>query len=278
MTHRTLIGVLALAISGLGVMTSNGLAFDDAQYSDFRGAWARPGAAHWDLSKPALRQQAPLTAEYQRVFEANVASTASGGQETNPQVVCLPSGMPRVMIAYEPFEIIITPQITYIRFDQFGETRRVYTDGRMWPEKIKPTFDGLSIGKWVDQDSRGGYHALEIETRGMRGPRLLDQTGIPLHADNQTVVKERIVLDPSNRDRLYDEITTIDHAFSRPWTVTRPYNRLLNPIWVETNCVAENHYVVAGHETYFLSLDGFLMPTKKNQVAPDLKYFESAGK
>ena len=82
----------------------------------------RPGAAQWDPTKPAgLRQQAPLTPEYQRVFENNLAITASGGQEYNPQVICLPSGMPRVMIAYEPLEIIITPAVTYIRFDQMGE-------------------------------------------------------------------------------------------------------------------------------------------------------------
>jgi hypothetical protein len=264
---------LVLALVGLGLTTSAALAFDDALYPDIRGAWARPGAAHWDLTKPVMRQQAPLTPEYQTIFEANVASTRSGGQETNPQVVCLPSGMPRVMIAYEPLEIIITPPMTYIRFDQFGETRRIYTDGRNWPEKVTPTFDGYSIGKWVDQDSEGHYRAFEVETRGMKGPRLIDQTGLPVHSDNQTVVKERIFLDPADRNRLYDEITTFDHALTAPWTVTRPYKRELKPIWTETNCVGENRYVVAGKETYFLSLDGFLMPTKKDQPAPDLRYF-----
>ena len=77
------------------------------------------------------------------MFEANLANADAGGQEYNPQVVCYPSGMPRVMIAYEPLEIIITPDITYIRFDQMGETRRIYTDGRDWPDEDHADFRRL---------------------------------------------------------------------------------------------------------------------------------------
>ena len=59
----------------------------------------------------------PLTPEYQAVFEANLADRAAGGQEYNPAINCLPAGMPRVMVAYDPLEIIVTPQLTYIRSD-----------------------------------------------------------------------------------------------------------------------------------------------------------------
>jgi len=264
--------VLALASLGAGAALA-----DEAKYPDLRGVWERPGAAQWDPTKPGgLRQQAPLTAQYQRVFEANMANAEAGGQEYNPQVICLPSGMPRVMIAYEPLEIIITPSVTYIRFDQMGENRRVYTDGRDWPATITPSFDGYSIGKWVDQDANGRYRALEIETRGMKGPRTLDASGLPLHPDNATIVKERFYLDAANPNRLHDQVTTFDHAYTRPWTVTRDYNRLAHIPEVETNCQVENRYVILNKETYFISLDGYLMPTKKNQPAPDLKNFAAA--
>jgi hypothetical protein len=265
---------LAVAVAGLGLAVTGTRALDNATYPEIRGAWARPGAAQWDPTKPGgLRQQAPLTPEFQTVFEANLADAAAGGQGYNPQVICLPSGMPRVMIAYEPLEILVTPEITYIRFDQLGENRRIYTDGRGWPQKITPSFEGYSIGKWVDQSADGGYGALEVETRGLKGPRTLDASGLPLHPDNGTIIKERIFLDPANRNRLHDQITTIDHAYSRPWTVTRDYNREADPHWVETNCAADNHYLMLGAETYFISLDGYLMPTKKNQSVPDLKNF-----
>jgi hypothetical protein len=274
MRDRSLGGVIMLAALAMAATGARALDSDTAKYPDIGGAWVRPGAAQWDTTKPpGLRQQAPLMPEYQAVFEANLADAAAGGQGYNPQVICLPSGMPRVMIAYEPLELIVTPEITYIRFDQLGENRRIYTDGRGWPGEITPSFEGYSIGRWVDPDASGRYGALEVETRGLKGPRTLDASGLPLHPDNATVIKERIFLDPANPNRLHDRITIIDHAYSKPWTVTRDYNREAHPLWVETNCSAENHYLMLGKETYFISIDGYLMPTKKGQVAPALKNF-----
>jgi hypothetical protein len=55
--------------------------------------------------------------------------------------------------------------------------------------------------------------------------------------------------------------------------VTRDYNRVANPVWIENNCGADNHYAEIGKETYFISMDGYLMPTKKDQRVPDLRYF-----
>jgi hypothetical protein len=276
MRDRSALGAMALAAAAVGMAVTGARALDPdtAKYPDIRGAWARPGAAQWDPTKPpGLRQQAPLTPQFQTVFEANLADAAAGGQGYNPQVICMPSGMPRVMIAYEPLELIVTPEITYVRFDQFGENRRIYTDGRDWPKEITPSFEGYSIGQWVDPDANGRYGALEVETRGLKGPRTLDASGLPLHPDNATVIKERIFLDPANPNRLHDRITTFDHAYSKPWTVTRDYNREARPLWVETNCSAENHYLMLGKETYFISVDGYLMPTKKGQPAPELKNF-----
>jgi hypothetical protein len=45
------------------------------------------------------------------------------------------------------------------------------------------------------------------------------------------------------------------------------------PEWRETICVEGNQHVLVGKEYYFLSADGLLMPAKKNQAPPDLRYF-----
>ena len=58
----------------------------------------------------------------------------------------------------------------------------------------------------------------------------------------------------------------------------RELARLADPQWVENNCAAENHYVVIKNETYFISADGHLMPTKRDQPAPELRYFDRSGK
>ena len=44
-------------------------------------------------------------------------------------------------------------------------------------------------------------------------------------------------------------------------------------VWYEQNCSEDNHQVLIGKENYFLGGDGMLMPTKKNQPKPDLRYF-----
>jgi len=274
-------------IRGLIVASMLALALGDARaadgaYPDIAGAWARPGrggnTAAWDPSKPTERQDAPLTAEYRAVYEASLTNRAAGGQEYNPAINCLPAGMPRIMVAYDPLEIIVTADITYIRSDHLPEMIRVYTDGRDWPQTIPPAFGGYSIGRWAGAGADGEFQGLEIESRGMKGPRALDVNGLPLHRDNQTIVKQRLFLDPADRNVLRAEITVIDHAYTRPWTVLRSYRRLADPMWVENDCAAENHYAVIGNETYFISADGHLMPTKKNQPAPALRDFDPRGK
>jgi hypothetical protein len=280
--HPYWAGTIAFLVA-LSFAVSGALANERGKYPDITGAWARTGrggnTAAWDPTKPAgLGQQAPLTPEYQAVLESALAERSSGGQQYNPAINCLPAGMPRIMVAYDPLEIIVTAEVTYVRSDHLPETRRIYTDGRDWPRTIPPTFAGYSIGRWVSTAGDGRYQALEVESRGMKGPRALDVNGLPLHRDNQTIVRERIFLDPANHDRLHDEITVIDHAYTEPWTVMRDYARETNPMWVENNCSAENHYVVVGNETYFISADGHLLPTRKDQPPPRLNGFDRSGK
>jgi hypothetical protein len=86
---------------------------------------------------------------------------------------------------------------------------------------------GYSIGKWIDEDGDGRYDVLEVETPGFKGPRAYDETGLPLHVDNESVFKERIYRDKVDPNILHDELTTIDHALTRPWTVDKKY--VLNP-------------------------------------------------
>ncbi len=65
-------------------------AFDESKYPDLKGQWRRAergdiaggfGGLRYDATKPPLLgQEAPLTAEYQAIYEANLADQAAGGQ------------------------------------------------------------------------------------------------------------------------------------------------------------------------------------------------------
>src|SRR5438876_8886783 len=235
MLYRGAMGTLVL-VAMLCAAPSGAWAFDDRKYPDLSGQWiglrAPPpgpprGQPSFDPTKRwGTTQDAPLTAEYEALFKANLADQADGGQGTNATSACLAPGMPMVMNAHSPMETIVLPETTYIRVDHIRDTRRrIYTDGRDWPAEFEPTFDGYSIGKWIDTDGDGKYDLLEVETRGFKGPRSYEASGIELHDDGETVIKERISLDKTDKDVLLDEITTVDNALTRPWAVIQKYQR-----------------------------------------------------
>jgi hypothetical protein len=276
MLERSSMGAIALAVT-LAATMGGARAFDESKYPDFNGQWKRPPgiANQFDISKPQGRaQQVPLTPEYQAIFEAGLADQRLGGQGNDPTYVCIPDGMPRVMNVIFPMEIVVTPKTTYMMIEYLTQLRRIYTDGRDFPKDFESTFTGYSIGQWTDADASGRYNTLEVETRLLKGPRTYDPSGAPLHPDNQSVIKERIYLDKADPNVLHDDITTYDHALTQPWTVNKRYVRVPNPIWFESSCSEGNPHVRIGKENYMLSADGFLMPAKKGQTPPDLKYFK----
>ncbi len=270
-------------LASLCATFSAALAFDETKYPDWKGAWRRvvfPGITGQPSYDPTKRngsaQEAPLTPEYEAIFLANLKDQAAGGQGTDPTYTCLSPGMPRVMTTFTPFEILVTPQMTNFLIQHIHDSRRIYTDGREWPATITPTFVGYSIGRWLDTDGDGRYDVLEVETRGLKGPRSFDPAGLPLAFDNKSMFKERIYSDKADPNVLYDEITTIDSALTRPWTVTKKYARLPNkqPDWTEEVCAEGNNDIEIAGQSYFRSADGFLMPTKKDQAPPDLRHFK----
>jgi hypothetical protein len=278
MAYQSLIGAIALAGS-LGAATA-AFAFDESKYPDFSGQWRRPPGIgiQWDPTHTVGRDQhPPLTPEYQAIWEASMADQANGGQGNDAPSRCVPYGVPRMMSTIFPMEIVVTPKTTHV-ISEYTMPRRIFTDGRDFPAEIEPGFNGYSIGKWVDEDGDGRYDVLEVETRGLKGPRTYEASGLPFHTDNEAVIKERIFVDKSNPDLLHDEITSYDHALTRPWTVMKTYRRDPNPIWFQNHCSEDNRHVTIGDQDYVLSFDGYLMPAKKDQPPPDLKYFKQTKK
>ncbi len=285
MVQRSSAAALAAALSTALMMTIGvARAADEAKYPDWKGAWARfevPGLkgqpSHDQTKTWGFGQEAPLTVEYQQVLKDSMADQATGGLGNFPTAQCSAAGMPLMMIAFRPLEFVITPDTTYVLIGSNDHYRRIFTDGRDWPEEIRPTYQGYSIGRWIDRDGDGRYDVLEVETRGpFKGPRAYDASGLPLHFDNQSIFKERIYRDTTDAKLLHDELTVIDHALTRPWTVDKKYvlQPEARPDWFEFYCTEGNNQVVIGDNNYFLSGDGLLMPARKDQPPPDLRYFK----
>ena len=237
--------IRAMEVAGALMMIAGVAEAADAKYPDWKGAWERwyppnavldpgngiytaGGQPSFDQTKPWGRgQEAPLTPEYQKVYEESLADQAKGGEGNffDHGVRCMPGGMPLMTIAFTPLEFVITPEITYVLTGNVEPNRRIYTDGRDWPKDLTPTYAGYSIGRWIDEDSDGVYDVLEVETHG---------------------------------DKKYRH---------------NPRYR-----WTESSCIETNSMVAIGKESYFMSADGMLMPVRKNQPPPDLRYFKESTK
>ena len=111
MTFRGSTSAIAIAVIVTGVTVSAVQAANDARYPDWKGAWTRwfpPGATFepnggftaggqpsHDQTMPWGRgQEAPLTPEYQKIFEDSLADQANGGQGNffDHAVRCMPGG------------------------------------------------------------------------------------------------------------------------------------------------------------------------------------------
>jgi hypothetical protein len=269
------------ALAAALALTSAGASAAEMKYPDWHGQWdtIQPlfggQSVKYDPNRkfgPA--QEAPLTPEYQKVHEESMADQAQGGQGNFlDHAKCIPGGMPSMM-SVPTMEFIVTPRTTYISAG--SDLRRIFTDGRPWPANPAPTYQGYAIGRWIDEDGSGTYSVLEAETRYFKGPRAHDATGLPLAFDNESIFIERFHLDKDNPSLMHDEITTIDHALTRPWSADKTFRHNPNPYpaFSRVSCMEGTNDVVIGKENYYLSADGLLMPARKDQPPPDLRYFK----
>jgi hypothetical protein len=275
MLHRSLTCAVAFA-AALLANPAVAQTVDFGKYPNLKGQWVR----HLDGSPNnwiRLGGKPPLTPEYQKIWDDITAEFKAGGAGNWPSTFCIPAGMPALMSFYDPAEIIVMPEQTWILISHNDDSyRRIYTDGRPWPENPEPTFAGYSIGKWVDTDGDGKFDVLEVETRHLKLPRGYDTTGIPFHADGKAVIKEKMYLDKADPNILWNEITVIDNALTRPYSKKQRANRNPNPrpVWKSDDCSEFNTWVRIEGQPYMLSAEGKLMPAKRNQSPPDLSYFK----
>jgi hypothetical protein len=229
MTRATLLGLLLMmmpcthaaapsatakpaALTVAATITINGIT-----RPNLNGMWIRNGSFLFDpaVSDP-LKMNPPYKPEWMQEFDAHRQRVAATGiNAVDPTAACLPPGMPRMMSAVYPMEVLMTPDRVTIITEWMEQIRRVYMDGRPHPEDPDITYVGHSTGRW-DGD------VLVIDTVAMKGDTALDQTGMR-HSDDIRVVERMRLLDPQT---LENELTLYDPvAFTKPWTVRRTFRR-----------------------------------------------------
>ena len=143
-----------------------------------------------------------------------------------------------------------------------------------YTEEYKARFESILAD--LRAGGEGSWPGYRCRPPGMP-PMMTAYEPAELHDDNKTVVRERIYIDKADANLLHDEITVIDSALMQPWTVKKSYPRGQNlpNVAKESVCADNNTGVVTiGNEEYTLGQDGNLMPIRRGQPAPDLRYFK----
>jgi hypothetical protein len=149
----------------------------------------------------------------------------------DPEGLCLPPGIPRMMATPFPFQIFQQPDRVIFLFE--GGThifRTIYTDGRPHLKDPNPSFLGDSIGHWEGD-------TLVVDAIGFNDESWLDQDGHP-HTDALHVIERYTRTDEMT---LHYEVTIDDpKAYTKPWTTSytipwQPGAELLEYICQENN-------------------------------------------
>lgn len=135
--------------------------------------------------------------------------------------LCLPAGIPGVMLHRIGFELLFTPgRVTMIT--ENGEIRRIHTDGRVHLplDQMEGSYEGDSIGHWEGK-------TLVVDTVGFPNGSLLKNGD--LKATINTHYVERI--SNTDKDHLQIESTLSDPAiYTRPYRSVRHFERVDYPL------------------------------------------------
>ena len=213
---------------------------------DITGSWERyrsvPGPATEprkpDPYAPPPASAPPLKPRYLEEWRGKVQAVreadAKGQPLANGYTDCLPDGMPSMMGAMFPMEILQSRgQVTVIE-EAFTQVRRILLDR---PQKaideVEPGFYGNSVGRWEGDTLAVDTVGIKESVRFQNAPH-----------SKEMRIKERLHLVAPNI--LWNEITIEDPVtLEKPWTVTYAYKKMPDYTLLEYICEDNREYADA---------------------------------
>ncbi|MEO6186094.1 MAG: hypothetical protein ABIP38_15530 [Steroidobacteraceae bacterium] len=200
---------------------------DTLDRHDFSGTWDRypaPTDASRDptvVPAPSPIPPPPLKPEFKAAYEAAQkkidAANKAGEPIANNYTHCIPDGMPTMMQAMFPMEVLQTKRQTTIIQEAYNQVRRIYMDDTLPAiEDAEPGFWGHSTGKWEGND-------FVVETIGIKEHVRFRNTP---HSPAMRIHERMRVIDA---DHFEDDVTVEDPEYlTGPWTWTWKYQRRPN--------------------------------------------------
>jgi hypothetical protein len=179
---------------------------------DFTGVWSR-------TSSGLARVTLDYTPAAQKVVD-------SYNYIDDPALRCVSPGVVRVSGWPYPLEIVQNDAQVTILYESFHEVRRIFLDGRGYPEKLPHRAMGYSVGHWEGS-------TLVVETK-MLTAGYVDLAGQPLSESSRVV--ERMNLSADGQV-LRSELTLHDaENYRRPITRHRAWRKTPETTILEYDC------------------------------------------
>jgi hypothetical protein len=222
-THRAALALLA-AVACIASGTT--LAADSFDPRDFSGTWDRYPLAidsqrdpstlavppPEDIPPPPLKPEfrAAWESERKKQAEANAAGRPIATHYTH----CLPDGMPAMMMAMFPMEVLITPRQVTIIQEAYNQVRRIYLNDKLPAiDDAEPGFWGHSSGHWEGND-------FVVETIGIKD--YVQFRNAPHSAQMRIHERMRMI----DADHFQNEVTVEDPVYlTGPWKWKWVYQR-----------------------------------------------------
>lgn len=150
-------------------------------------------------------------------------------RENDPDLKCLPSGIPRITLSGHPFEIVQMPgRIVFVYEGGSHVWRNVWMDGRPHPKDPNPDWLGDAIGHWEGD-------TLVVDSVGFNDRSWLDDAGHP-HTEQLHVIEKYTRTGPLAMK--YEAIIDDPGAYTQGWTISasipfRSGERLLEYLCVD---------------------------------------------
>jgi hypothetical protein len=169
----------------------------------------------------------PLLPEAQVRYEQHQRARASGDTYIDRATWCAAVGVPRLLVANHPFEIMVDKRQVGFFFEWNRWVRLVDMSGTPL-EPYYPLSLGTATGAWQDDGT------LVINTKGLMQETIMDHAGLP-HSDELVMTETLRLVDADtleNHIRFEDPLT-----FSAPWETTLTYKRQVGARLQEDVCL-----------------------------------------
>jgi hypothetical protein len=180
-------------------------------HPDFTGVWSI--AAYSPALKTTDGKPVPLKPEAKAEYDKHLAAAAKGDRSWDETGICLPHGLPRLMLQNKPFQIMQRPKAVFFLHQENRLPHKAYFN-----EQLPAESDGFYLGQSV---ARWEGSTLVVESSGFREGTFLDDKGLP-HSDALHLT-ERYSLGKGGQTMTIAFTVDDPKDYTRAWTAKASY-------------------------------------------------------